>query len=144
VDATGQGPLRPAAPPPARPAPHGQVDVDSRKRKQDARRDGLVDAPLAVQRWNRTYRLKQYGLTEEDFARMLAAQDYACAMCFEPFEEGQHIHIDHDHNLGCHPGKKQACDRCRRGLLCKDRNTALGHIERKDELARAYLAKVAG
>jgi hypothetical protein len=114
--------------------------ADSRKRKQAARREGLADTPLAVQRWNRTYRLKQYGLTEEDFARMLEAQDYACAMCPHPFEDGETIYIDHDHTLGCHPGEKSACDRCRRGLLCRECNTALGHIERRGELARAYLA----
>jgi hypothetical protein len=38
-------------------------------------------------------------------------------MCSEPFEADDLIFIDHDHTLGCHPGEKEACDRCRRGLL---------------------------
>jgi hypothetical protein len=97
------------------------------------------DPPEAIQRWRAAYRLKRYGLTQESFEALLKAQGYACAMCFEPFAEGEPIHIDHDHNLGCHPGEKQACDRCRRGLLCLKCNIALGYIERMLELARAYL-----
>jgi len=50
------------------------------------------------------------------------------------------VHIDHDHSLGCHPGEKRACDRCRRGLLCLRCNTAVGYIEGYAGLARAYLA----
>lgn len=55
------------------------------------------------------------------------------------FKDGQRIHIDHNHNLGCHPGEKQACDRCRRGLLCLPCNIALGFIEAKYALAHQYL-----
>jgi hypothetical protein len=72
---------------------------------------------------------------------MLADLSQACAMCGEPFELGQHIAVDHDHNLGCHPEGKRACDACRRGLLCLRCNTGLGYIERMSDIARAYLAK---
>jgi hypothetical protein len=84
-------------------------------------------------------KLKRYGLTQETFDRLLEKQGYACGMCHEPFGEEQPVFIDHDHTLGCHPGEKQACDKCRRGLLCLRCNTALGYIERHGELARAYL-----
>jgi hypothetical protein len=80
----------------------------------------------------------------ETFDRLLEIQEYACAICSEPFEEGEPNHIDHDHNLGCHPEEKRACDRCRRGLLCRQCNTALGYIEKYTDLARAYLAKIPG
>jgi len=115
--------------------------ADSRKRKQQARREGTLYDPTAEAKWRRRHRLKQYGLTEDDFGQMLEEQGYTCAMCPHPFEDGEPVHIDHDHTLGCHPGEKQACDKCRRGLLCRECNTALGHIERRGELARAYLAK---
>ena len=72
---------------------------------------------------------------------MLEEQGYACAMGGEPFQDGDMIYIDHDHTLGCHPGEKEACDRCRRGLLCLRCNVAVGYIERYDDLARAYLGK---
>lgn len=107
-----------------------------------ARRRGVRrrDDPAAVRRWRANHRLARYGLTQEQFDFLLQEQGYACAMCFTPFEGSQPVFIDHDHNLGCHPEEKRACDRCRRGLLCLRCNTALGYIERYSELARAYLA----
>ena len=60
----------------------------------------------------------------------------ACAMCWSRFEEDQPIFIDHDH--ACCPDEKSSCGKCVRGLLCLSCNTALGLIERKYELARAY------
>jgi len=46
---------------------------------------------------SRKYRIASYGLTQEQFGLILAAQNSACAMCHEPFEEGNFIHADHDH-----------------------------------------------
>jgi recombination endonuclease VII len=104
-----------------------------------ARRVGtrLRDDPAARARWNRKYRLSQYGLSPERFAELLEAQGYACAMGGEPFEDGAPVCIDHDH--GCCPDEKRSCGRCVRGLLCVSCNTALGIIERKYAVARAYL-----
>ncbi len=68
---------------------------------------------------------------------MLEAQGFACAMGGEPFEDGDQICIDHDH--GCCEDEKQSCGGCLRGLLCVSCNTALGIIERKYAIARAYL-----
>ena len=95
--------------------------------------------PVAAQRWRSMHRLTRYGLTPEAFDQMLVDQGYACGMCLEPFEDGQLIHIDHDHTMGCHPGAKQACARCRRGLLCLGCNLALGIIESRYAQARQYL-----
>ena len=97
--------------------------------------------PIAAKRWRSMHRLTRYGLTPATFDQMLTDQGYACGMCLEPFEDGQRIHIDHDHSLGCHPGQKQACDRCRRGLLCLHCNTALGMIETRYAQARQYLKR---
>ena len=100
------------------------------------------DPPEAVKRWKRTHLLKNYGLTPELFDRLLGAQDYACAMCHEPFGEDEPICIDHDHN--CCKAEKRSCGECVRGLLCLSCNTALGIIERKYDLAGAYLANPPG
>jgi hypothetical protein len=86
---------------------------------------------------NRKYRIASYGLTQEHFDLILAAQNSACAMCHELFEEGQLIHVDHDH--ACCRRKNRSCGECVRGLLCHTCNIALGHIERRYAMARAYL-----
>jgi hypothetical protein len=95
------------------------------------------DPPEALKRWRLAHKLKRYGLTQEDFDRLLEIQGYACGMCQEPFEDGQVIFIDHDH--ACCPDEKKSCGECVRGLLCLSCNTALGIIERKLATARAYL-----
>jgi hypothetical protein len=110
--------------------------ADSRSRKTE-RRVGKID-PAARRRWNQAYRLSRYGLTQADFDRLLELQDHACAMCHVPFAEGQAIFIDHDH--ACCAGEKSSCGKCVRGLLDLSCNVSLGHIERRYELARAYLA----
>jgi recombination endonuclease VII len=121
------------------------VRVPDRDGGSPVRRRARVrnDAPEAVQRWRAAHRLKRYGLTQESFERLLEAQGHACAMCFEPFQDDEPIHIDHDHDLGCHPEEKRACDRCRRGLLHLKCNTAVGYIEKYTELARPYLDRFA-
>jgi hypothetical protein len=109
--------------------------ADNRVRKTE-RRVGQTD-PAARRRWNQAYKLSRYGLAQAGFDRLLELQDYACAMCHEPFVEGQPIFIDHDH--ACCPGEKSSCGQCVRGLLDLGCNIALGHIERRYEMARAYL-----
>jgi recombination endonuclease VII len=59
------------------------------------------DSKESRKKSNRKYRISSYGLTLEQFDLILAAQNYACAMCHEPFDEGQLIHVDHDH--ACSP-----------------------------------------
>ena len=61
---------------------------------------------------------------------------------FTVFEDAQPVFIDHDH--ACYPDEKASCGRCVRGLLCLSCNTTLGLIERKLELAQAYLGSPPG
>lgn len=112
--------------------------AESRTRKTERRRGSRTSVDPAVRRrWRQAHRLLRYGLTQELFNRMLAAQEYACGMCHTPFDEGQPIFINHDH--ACCPAEMTSCGTCVRGLLCLSCNTGLGHIERKYDLARAYL-----
>jgi hypothetical protein len=96
-----------------------------------------VVTPEAKRRWNQKHKLTRYGLTQADFDRLLEAQGWACGMCREQFEGGDAICVDHNH--ACCPDEKKSCGKCVRGLLCVSCNTALGIIERKYEMARAYL-----
>jgi hypothetical protein len=98
--------------------------------------------PAARRKWRLAHKLARYGLTKELFDRLLETQDYACAMCHLRFRGGQPIFIDHDH--ACCSGEKTSCGKCVRGLLCLSCNTALGQIERKYDLARAYLDRPPG
>jgi hypothetical protein len=111
--------------------------TDHRDRKTERRRGQTLGTPAAQAKWRVSHKLKRYGLTQEDFDRLLETQGHACAMCFEPFEDGRQVCIDHDHT--CCPRKKRSCGKCVRGLLCLACNTALGQIERKYDLAQAYL-----
>lgn len=121
--------------------------ADPRSRKT-ARRKGVRARararpdPEARRRWVRKHKLTRYGLTQQQFDWLLEVQQNACAMGGEPFTENSQIFVDHDH--ACCPGEKMSCGKCVRGLLCLSCNTALGQIERKAGLARAYLAAPPG
>jgi hypothetical protein len=60
-----------------------------------------------------------YGITPEDYCRLLEAQGGCCAVCGsqEAGGRGKRFHVDHDHETG------QV-----RGLLCHACNTGLGAL----------------
>jgi len=90
----------------------------TRERRQ---RLGAED-PSIIKEWE----LRRYGLTPESFAAMAAAQGGKCAICRSSEPGGQGVwHVDHDH--ACH-ARKQACDKCRRGLLCSRCNIGIGNL----------------
>ena len=99
-------------------------------------------SPESNKRTKRKARIVAYGFTEATFAQLLEIQENACAMCREPLGEGQRRHVDHDH--ACCPESSRSCGKCVRGILCHTCNIALGHIERRQVLARAYLANPPG
>lgn len=68
---------------------------------------------------NRKTAVSRYGLSVDDYAEMLKAQNYACAICktLHYDEHRKRLYIDHDHPLG-----KKAV----RGLLCQNCNIGLG------------------
>jgi len=74
----------------------------------------------------RSNRLKRlYGISPEQFRELLERQNYACAICEQPFRSTPHV----DH---CH------LTRWVRGLLCRPCNTGLGNY--RDNPAFAYKA----
>ena len=122
-----------------------QTMVDNRPRKTSRRRGVRAsDDPAVVAQWRRAHKFARLGITEAQFLAMLEAQGNACAICREPFEDGQRICADHDHEC-CPVQVKQSaktCGKCIRGLLCVRCNTHLGWMERYGDLARAYLSQV--
>lgn len=70
-------------------------------------------------------RLKEHGLSCDQYDFLVAEQARACAICLEPFAATPRI--DHDHATGEV-----------RGLLCHSCNVALGHFrDNPDNLRRA-------
>jgi hypothetical protein len=94
-----------------------------------------LESPESKKKPNRKYRISSYGLTQEQFDRLLEALDRACVMCHTPFKERQPVWVDHDH--ACCPGKNRSCGKCVRGLLCLSCNISLGYSERRYAMARA-------
>lgn len=71
------------------------------------------------------YALKRrYGITAEQYADMMEAQNHRCAICYIKYDpNGRNFAVDHDHET------KQV-----RGLLCSSCNMGLGHFKDKPEL----------
>lgn len=88
------------------------------------------------ERWQR-YGFKsdlrvRYGITPEEYDRLLRDQNGCCAICSDPPNK-RRLHVDHDHVTG------QV-----RQLLCSNCNTALGKFDSDPDLllkARDYLIK---
>lgn len=79
---------------------------------------------------NKRKKFGKYGVTAEDYERMLAEQDKKCAICEQPERNLEHwkytvknLSIDH-----CHATGKV------RGLLCSRCNVTLGQVEDSIEL----------
>lgn len=66
----------------------------------------------------------KYGITIQDYDRMLVEQDNNCAICneFEPIERNP-LAVDHCHSTGKV-----------RGLLCSNCNTAIGKFKENRDL----------
>lgn len=74
--------------------------------------------------------LKRYGLSQEDYAALLALYDGTCHICRQLPPDDKVLAIDHDHS--CCPGTK-SCGRCVRGLLCSNCNTGIGNLGDSEE-----------
>ena len=70
---------------------------------------------------------RRYGITLEDYDRMLETQGGGCAICGRPPRTDISLHVDHDHETGRI-----------RGLLCFPCNNTLGDF--KDDPKRLYAA----
>ena len=76
---------------------------------------------------------RNYGITLEDYDRMLQDQGGACMVCLTTAESQRYgrLHIDHDHETGEV-----------RGLLCHHCNTALGLLNEDVSRMAAMIAYI--
>jgi hypothetical protein len=70
--------------------------------------------------------VRKYGVTFDDYGRMLRAQLGCCAICHRPEPERRMLDVDHDHETGRV-----------RGLLCTSCNRVLGHAGDSAQQLRA-------
>jgi hypothetical protein len=102
-----------------------QPDGKARQCKECAQKRSKARTPEQ----NRRYNLKKaYGITLEDYDRMLSDQGGKCAICGtdNPGSNETHFHVDHDHDT-----------RKVRGLLCERCNIGIGYFDTPVSLERA-------
>jgi hypothetical protein len=78
-----------------------------------------------------------YGLTQEQYLQKLEFQGWKCAICNDPFDDGNGPYIDHDHE--CCRGIR-SCGKCLRSFLCRTCNTQVGGIESALAQMLGYIA----
>lgn len=75
-----------------------------------------------------TFLRSKYGITLEDYGRLLINQGGGCAICHRSdagVSDGRRLHVDHDHQTGRV-----------RGLLCHSCNSLLGHARDQQDILR--------
>lgn len=116
-----------------------QRKSDARPERQARKNELRRTSPLqsaTVRDGNRRRQLAKYGITIEDYDRMLAEQDGKCALCGNaPKPDGvraaSKLHADHDHRSGR-----------ARDLLCMHCNRGLGAFDDDPVLLRAAAAYI--
>ena len=101
---------------------------------RECRRKRVVQAKskLSFEEKKAIYLKNTYGISLEDFYRMVARQGSRCLGCQEIFVP-KDLCVDHDHNSGIV-----------RGLLCNNCNTVLGRVKESDGILyrlSAYLTR---
>lgn len=79
---------------------------------------------------NRKKSLKEYGIDETIYERILAYQNIVCGICRKPCATGKRLGVDHDHET----------DEVR-GLLCFSCNTKLGWYTKYKLQVDTYLRR---
>lgn len=71
-----------------------------------------------------------YGITADEYQRILDLQGGACAICQRAKGVRRSLSVDHDHAQAVKDGhdEDKGCPQCVRGLLCQPCNKMLGHL----------------
>lgn len=97
----------------------------SRPRDLQARAAWRRKNPEKMREYRRKDKLKTFGLTPEEYDKLLEAQNGVCAICRGSCTTGKRLAVDH-----CHESGKV------RGLLCGSCNTSLGKFKDSPDLLR--------
>ena len=103
-----------------------RVDPAYMARKAENARKNRLNNPRSYERRKREWLRSLYKLTLERYNEMMAAQNYACAVCQKECKSERGLAVDHDHS--CCP-KNKSCGKCIRGLLCINCNRGLGMFQ---------------
>lgn len=98
-------------------------------RERNADRLRAYEAGRYTEDRKMSVRLRQYGLTLEQYEEMERTQGGACAICRRQCPTGRRLAVDHDHKTG----KVRA-------LLCFKCNAAEGALDGRPDLAEALAA----
>src|SRR6202021_84757 len=80
-----------------KPESKARRDTPEYKIKEKTKRKVLYQKP-AFQKRMREHHLKQYGITQRDYERMLVAQNMHCGICIRP--QKKRLFVDHNHTTG--------------------------------------------
>ena len=87
------------------------------------------------------YNVKRFGMTTEEYDKMLKSQNGLCALCGKQEtvkRGGKVIQLSIDHAHVCCPSKG-SCGKCNRGLLCFNCNRLLGCVNDSEETLKAAI-----
>lgn len=101
------------------------MTLEERRAKwQKERAERKAKNPEGLKANNHAAKLRQYGLTPEDYEGLLVQQGFCCAICgVHASELEKALCVDHDHDT--HKV---------RGLLCSECNQAIGKLQDDPEL----------
>lgn len=91
---------------------------------------------LGEKKWKerqKNYNLKRYGLSLDNYNKLLKEQDGLCAICQTVPEKSHHFHVDHNHDTGEI-----------RGLLCFLCNYAMAAVDKKEDWCRKAAVYASG
>ena len=100
-----------------------RTDEEKKARKLETQRILREKHPERYKHYAYEQSVAFYGWTPEQYEAEVQKQNGLCAVCKRPQQAGVRLAIDHNHD--CCP-EREACDKCRRGLLCTNCNTLLG------------------
>jgi Autographiviridae endonuclease VII len=83
-----------------------------------------------VKIYQKRFKIRSYGLTEEDYDRLLKIQNGVCAICHKPETHNRSKVLSIDH---CHKTNKV------RGLLCHRCNAGLGQFYDDTEIMKSAI-----
>lgn len=88
--------------------------IEDNRERYDAYKAGYRKTANYARALRKAHLKAKYGITPDDYERMLEQQGGGCAICGDPPPDGGSLHVDHDHATG--HVRSLLCFRCNAGL----------------------------